>query len=817
MPTPHDGMTLVFSDNFTYSGSPPVDPAKWFMGDPRPGNVGYGDAKMLLASDPNINTVLTGGGGSDLSINATYDTAYNATYATDWITAQLSTAWNDGTGHIAGVGVRRGYFEIEMTIPFDPNAQGRVGGTGTGSGTWAAFWFEQFATILGTGPTAELDIEIFGVGNNQFPATSQWWPLPSTGPTDAMGNTSHWFWTKQVGGTAGFPTLADFQGTRTTFGVLIDDYNVTWFVNGVLQCVIPLLMPENQDPFFAMVVLEMGGGWPIVNPPAAPNNQYSLLVHSVNIWKADPMTTITGVGSVTVTPVSSTQMTINYTISGLPSPTFSPASSPTTTGSSVSLGTLTPGTSGDTLSVSLTSDSVFPSGSSLTLSGSSVLYTPGTITSGTAGSDTIVFHVTESNGASASFTTSVTLVAMTSGTGNGLVIKNFTRATDLTHFNTAMAAVVAGTAGARCIVVCTGDSTTGGVTAIPAPTAGVPYPDQLASALGTIKGVPHNYSSFYGDQQSFQYITFTGTAVWNFGLAGPGSGMLGLNAVNDTAVWAPTDSRLTGTFDRIDVTYWDIGAGTIAVTVGTLAPVTLTFGTSGDMKTVTLTLPSAVTNPASVTFKLATATAGYGVVAGAALWSHATPAIEVRNVGVGGATAVLLTPATLSSANQVIGIETLNPNLIIMNFGINDINSSGNGGAETLAQMGTNLSTAIGVFKAPGGSFTNSDVMLVLPHPFVASTSPTPTFTQASMETALATMAVTAGIPIASLYDTYGQNGSAFQSSSLTTPNGSGPHPNATGYGDIALRIASLLTNVSQTYASAGLPAAVIPSGWAID
>lgn len=311
MSTPHDGMTLVFSDTFSYSGSPPVDPAKWFIGDPRPGNAGFSDAKFLLVGDANINTVLTGGGGSPLSINATYSASgFTVPGGTsNWISALISTAW-DNSGSIAGVGVRKGYFEVVMTFPFDPNAQGRGSGTGGGSGTWGAAWLEQFGTVLGTGPTMEIDTELYGVGDNQFPATSQGWPLASTGPTDAIGNTSHSAWTKQVGNTAGLPTIADFQGVSTTFGMLVDEFNVTWYVNGVLQCVIPLTYPESTDPFFLMIDLGMGGGWPIV-PPTMPATAYSMLVTSANIWQATT-TTVAGITTATITPSGSSNIQIVY-------------------------------------------------------------------------------------------------------------------------------------------------------------------------------------------------------------------------------------------------------------------------------------------------------------------------------------------------------------------------------------------------------------------------------------------------------------------------------------------------------------------------
>lgn len=382
MTTPHDGMTQVFSDDFSYSGSPPVDPSKWFIGDPRPGNVGFGNAKFLLAGDSNIGLILTGGGGSPLQINACYNSGgFTVPGGTsDWISALISTAW-DSSGSIAGVGVRRGYFEVVMTVPVDA-----LEGGGGGSGTWIGFWLMQFPTILGTGPTMEIDTELYGVSNNQFPATSQWWPTDTTvSPTNAHPTTA--YRQSQVGGTSGLPTVSDFQGTSTTFGMLVDDYNVTWFVDGVQQCIMPLMVPESTDPFFLMIDLGMGGGWPIV-PPTSPATSYPLILTSANIWDND-MTTVTGVTSLSVSPTSSSDFSITYSTGGgsPPAPTITPASSPTTSGSAVTIGTTSPGTGGDTLTVTLTTDTIFSSGSSLALTGGSapynISYTPGTITSNT--------------------------------------------------------------------------------------------------------------------------------------------------------------------------------------------------------------------------------------------------------------------------------------------------------------------------------------------------------------------------------------------------------------------------------------------------
>lgn len=101
-----------------------------------------------------------------------------------------------------------------------------------------------------------------------------------------------------------------------------------------------------------------------------------------------------------------------------PAPTFTPASSPTTSGATVTIGTASPGTALDTLTVTLNSDSVFSSGSTLVLSGASapynVDYTPGTIT--TAGGTTLGFTIDDTtNSTNISPTKSVGLTVAGSG------------------------------------------------------------------------------------------------------------------------------------------------------------------------------------------------------------------------------------------------------------------------------------------------------------------------------------------------------------------------------------------------------------------
>jgi len=205
-----------------------------------------------------------------------------------------------------------------------------------------------------------------------------------------------------------------------------------------------------------------------------------------------------------------------------------------------------------------------------------------------------------------------------------------------------------------------------------------------------------------------------------------------------------------------------------------------------------------------------TATTSYGFIIGCALWSHATPAIEVRNAGVGGTTMQQMSPAALTNINQVFGVMTMNPHLVIIEFGGNDVRLSGNAGAETLAQLESNLAGALTTFLAPGSGYTATDVLVMTQTPFTYSGPPTPVFTQTQVIAAERSVAATAGVPIADLRATYGNADAAYETLL-------GDHPTAAGYVDIGLRIASFLTNTAGTYANFGLPAPVTGSGWVLD
>ena len=84
------------------------------------------------------------------------------------------------------------------------------------------------------------------------------------------------------------------------------------------------------------------------------------------------------------------------TLSNGPAPLVTLAASPSASnGTTATLGTAAPANGTDALSVALTSDADFATGSTLTLSNGTLIYTPGLITAGLVGTDTISYAVTD--------------------------------------------------------------------------------------------------------------------------------------------------------------------------------------------------------------------------------------------------------------------------------------------------------------------------------------------------------------------------------------------------------------------------------------
>ncbi len=128
----------------------------------------------------------------------------------------------------------------------------------------------------------------------------------------------------------------------------------------------------------------------------------------------------------TITGAVTTE-TQTVTLSNGPGPIVTLAAAPTASNAQAAvLGTAAPGFGADALSVTLTSDASFATGSSVTLSGGKLVYTPGQVTAAKAGSDLINYVVTDTvTGATTLGRETVTLIPVTqlaSGTQKVVVL-----------------------------------------------------------------------------------------------------------------------------------------------------------------------------------------------------------------------------------------------------------------------------------------------------------------------------------------------------------------------------------------------------------
>ena len=95
------------------------------------------------------------------------------------------------------------------------------------------------------------------------------------------------------------------------------------------------------------------------------------------------------------------------------------------------LGTVVAGAGNDPLTVTLTSDSVFASGSTVTLSNGNLIYTPGLVTAAQAGADIIHYTVTDT--ASGAVTTETQTVLLSNGPAPSVVLTATPMADNVTH------------------------------------------------------------------------------------------------------------------------------------------------------------------------------------------------------------------------------------------------------------------------------------------------------------------------------------------------------------------------------------------------
>jgi lysophospholipase L1-like esterase len=367
---------------------------------------------------------------------------------------------------------------------------------------------------------------------------------------------------------------------------------------------------------------------------------------------------------------------------------------------------------------------------------------------------------------------------------NGAVLYNWNPATQLPNWIAAETAVANGTPGVQAKIIAFGDSTTAGVGAAD----GLSYPDDLAKDLAQDSGIPTQSVDFYGDQADTSQVSFVGGGGYNYGLNGAGAAMAQLAAPGQGIVWTPLES---GTFNRLDLSYWDNGNGSVTVTAiggpdGTYSQ-TVQFANSGNMMTQTIDLPEGSYSQVSVVSNSANAS----FIEGMSFWDSNTPAIQVINAGEGGAWASVVGNGQSTGTGEFPGGVALKPSLALIDYGLNDILNNTYTTAQTVANIGLMVTEC----RANG-----CDPIIVIPEPFGLDPSLANNLSSISqLITGLEALSIQMNVPIIDLNSTYGNSPTTYASGALI---GFGVHPSADGYADIAERIASVLTNTAQSYAN---------------
>ena len=352
-----------------------------------------------------------------------------------------------------------------------------------------------------------------------------------------------------------------------------------------------------------------------------------------------------------------------------------------------------------------------------------------------------------------------------------------------TQFSAFLTAVTNGGAS----IVALGDSTTQGYNATTGGNATqLSYPDELARALSAA-GVAAATNNFLGiDATSLasngidpvdSRVALFGNAVLSSYASGTHAGGsqiglltsgAGLNFTLDNAA----------TFNDVQITYAAPQGGTIEVSFpGTSISSAVTVSSGGQLDTITIPISSGNYSELTVTD-----TSGTPVYIQGAAFISPAPQIQVYNGGIDGLTAA-------AAGSEIPGILAVNPKLVLVDLGINDILSAGSADLNVSSAISA-ISASISVI-ATSLTASGAEVVLVVPSPFntesYAEYMP-------QLQQAYQSIASSMGLPLIDLSASYGDDYQALNMADLLS--GDVVHPNATFYADIGAQIAAPLTNV---------------------
>jgi hypothetical protein len=255
---PAEGLSLAWSDDFTAPlsfSSARVRNAVWFAGG-KPSATGsqYSDATFVRADDPR-NPFFQKDGFLRIRASSVPAPPDAPGGKARWWSGHLSSGFPDGT---ASIELREGYVEARMMIP-------------EGRGPWPAFWMLDSASTPAKSPYGAVEIDVMeGYGHDigAYMATIHRWPGPDPKEPHASAE-------KRV-------PIPGNPNAFHTYGARITRTEVIWYLDGAEVQRAPLYRANVVSPFYLMLDLAMGGGWPDVVPPAG---HYDLWIDHVAVYR----------------------------------------------------------------------------------------------------------------------------------------------------------------------------------------------------------------------------------------------------------------------------------------------------------------------------------------------------------------------------------------------------------------------------------------------------------------------------------------------------------------------------------------------------
>jgi lysophospholipase L1-like esterase len=367
-----------------------------------------------------------------------------------------------------------------------------------------------------------------------------------------------------------------------------------------------------------------------------------------------------------------------------------------------------------------------------------------------------------------------------------LVLFNWDPTTQLAGYLAAQSAVQAGKSGTQPQIVAIGDSTTRGFGAAQTGWSALSYVSELEQALNQ-DGVAAQADNFFAAGVSISNglvedsrIALVGGATSPF-VIDAGGLVIGTSAVGqgfDFTLNTP------GTYDRVSLSYVDIGSGSVSVAVdggGVLQ--TLQFGNTGQTLTETIDIPAGV--HAQLNVRATNANPVY--IEGASFWSSTAPAISVRNAGIdgwdsGSADSSTYENSTIKGSTNgfgpTAGVAAVDPTLVLIDLGINDMIHALDSTAQTVA----NIAQIVASVRSVG-----ADAIIIIPQPF---SDPSYASELPALRAGLQALSMAQNVPLIDLSATYGNSYAALSAAGLMSDT---IHPDATLYADIGSQIAALL------------------------